>query len=117
MLPTVLERKSGAFTTLWAPVHLGGTTSANERHPSDADVGMARLGVETARSRASTFESDLIASYDGRQGLWRARGGGRPSGRGRPSALCARVSLKDTRMGKGLTLINIPYLTCTSRNT
>ena len=53
----------------------------SERRPYDVWHVTACLGVETTRSRASAYKTDLIPSYGGRQGLCRARGVGRPSRR------------------------------------
>ena len=77
----------------------------SERRPYDVWHVTACLGVETTRSRASAYKTDLIPSYGGRQGLCRARGVGRPSRR-RPAVAQRRNVLSDrTRKGKGLKFV------------
>ena len=74
----------------------------SERRPYDVWHVTACLGVETTRSRASAYKTDLIPSYGGRQGLCRARGVGRPSRRRPAMAERRRVSSEETKVGKGL---------------
>ena len=74
----------------------------SERRPYDVWHVTACLGVETTRSRASAYKTDLIPSYGGRQGLCRARGVGRPSRR-RPAMAERRHFTSDVKWkGKGL---------------
>ena len=74
----------------------------SERRPYDVWHVTACLGVETTRSRASAYKTDLIPSYGGRQGLCRARGVGRPSRRRPAMAERTFVRFKRTNPGKGL---------------
>ena len=79
----------------------------SERRPYDVWHVTACLGVETTRSRASAYKTDLIPSYGGRQGLCRARGVGRPSRR-RPAVDERRDFTSDVKCtGKGLSALYV----------
>ena len=88
----------------------------SERRPYDVWHVTACLGVETTRSRALAYKTNLIPSYGGRQGLCRARGVGRPSRRERPTAARPPLPLKGSGLGKGLIIDTALYRTPTSNS-